>query len=115
MLTMEVHDRAGTVNANERSEDALMVRIHKELELVREINGQERNLQNVIRLQASLTRILALCEFGREHLYSLTLRGVNRIRLTENEMNDVSQQVRKSLRHKSKKELLNIWEIGSNR
>jgi len=112
---MEVHDRGRAVNPKERSEDALLVKIHKELEIVRQINREERTLQNVIKLQSSLTRMRALCEYGREHLYTLTLRGINRIRLTENEMTDVNQEVHESLRHKSKTELLNIWEIGSKR
>jgi len=112
---MEIHDRTGSVSALERSEDALMVRIHKELELVRQINAQERTLKNVIRLQTSVTRIRALCEYGREHLYTLTLRSVNRIRMTENEMNEVSLQVHNSLLENRKNDLLSIWELGCNR
>jgi len=110
---MDVYERGQSLDATQRSEDALLVEIQSELVRIRTMKREEKTLQNIIALQNSITKMLALCKYGREHLHTMRLRGVNRIRLTENEAVQVKQEIHDCLLESSSTQLLDIWQIGS--
>lgn len=107
-----IHDKRSVVGPGERTEDALIITIHDELEKARKINRDECSIETLHHLYASFSTIKALCRFGKQQLYSMTVRGANHIRLTEQELATLEADVRQQLSEKNNEELLKFWDKG---
>lgn len=88
----------------------LIKAIEHEMKEIKKTNLALIELSELFGVYGRINRVTSLCEFGRRHLRSLTLRGANQLRMVEIDVLERTKQIEAMIEKSQQPEILNLWK-----